>query len=141
MQQDVNVKGKMVSIFKQSRKFKNQKLKRPSVPTPWHSLQKLLLESPRLDLFVSFTGFSRGKMLLFVAYWIFYIASVEVLASTQQTRILRKIGGYERMLTRVAPESSKLSLSHGSLFILKGKVSDELLLKSLQLLLKRYLSS
>ena len=62
-------------------------------------------------------------------------------SSINPTRVLRKVGGYERMLTRLAPDSTKLALSHGSLFVLKGAVPDLLLLKSIQLLLKKYVCS
>lgn len=78
--------------------------------------------------------------LMLVAMWILF-GFIFMVVSVQPTRLLRKVGGYERMLARLAPESTKMALSHGSLFVLKGAVPDEQLLKSIKLLLKRYRNS
>jgi hypothetical protein len=51
--------------------------------------------------------------------------------------VVRRLGGYERLLSRKAPNSDSLSLSHGAAYELDGAVSDEDLVKAAAACLKR----
>jgi hypothetical protein len=46
------------------------------------------------------------------------------------TSFIRRLGGYERLLSRKAPNSDFLSLSHGAAFELDGTVTDDDLVKA-----------
>lgn len=58
---------------------------------------------------------------------------------TRSDRLIRKLGGYERLLARKAPNSDRLSLSHTTVFFVDGVISDELLQYGIARCLRRYI--
>jgi hypothetical protein len=61
-----------------------------------------------------------------------------LLLFTFSNAIIRKLGGYERLLSRTPPGKDTLALSHGAIYILKGSYSHDKLLQRLDNLIKRY---
>jgi len=52
--------------------------------------------------------------------------------------IIRPLGGYERLLSRVTPNKTSLSLSHGACYELRGCVSDEMLLMAILYCMRKH---
>lgn len=59
-------------------------------------------------------------------------------AVTTKSTVVRPLGGYERLLSRLTPGTNQLSLSHGSVFIMDDFVPNDILSSSVALAMIRH---